>query len=402
MTTTGWRNWAGTFACNPSMVVTARSVEEVARVLAQASAQGTTVRPTGTGHSFTPLVPTDGVVLDTSHLSGVIDVDVEGEIVRVGAGSTLASLGEPLWDAGLSLRNQGAIDLQTMAGATGTSTHGSGLRYQALSGAIIGAELVTAQGEMLEITSDSPILPALRASMGCLGVFTKLELKVQAAYKIAETITYWPLEEVMERWDEENRTRRHFSFVWGTNYEMSADLPEPPSGVEECCLVRIYDEAEPDVPDRNTPGNRVGRAYKIYPDFYPGPWEEVEYFVPYEATRLVLEAVRPIVEKYPDDFPVEFRTVAADDSWLSPMYQRDSSAVGFCRTLGPDNRAFFAEIDEAMAEFGGRPHWGKQPYFLDRSRLRELYPRFDDFVELRRQMDSRGTLLNYELARILA
>lgn len=402
MTRSEWRNWAGTLSCNPTAIVTAQSVDEVARVLARADEEGTSVRPVGTGHSFSPLVPTDGVVLDVSALSGVLDIDTDEQIVRVGAGSTVGSLGVPLWEAGLSLANQGAIDVQTVAGATGTSTHGSGLRHQAMSGAVVGAEVVTANGEVLQLASDDEILPALRASMGCLGVVTKLDLKAQSAYKLAETLAYWPLAEVMERWDEENRSHRHFSFVWGPDYEMSSDMPDRPTDMEDCTLVRIFDEVDLDTPDSGVTEYRVGRAYTIYPAVYPGPWEEVEYFVPYETTQHVLAAVRPIVEKYPDEWPVEVRTVAADDSWISPMYGRLSSAFGFNRTFGRDNRAFFREIDAAMEEFGGRPHWGKQPYFLDPGTIRDLYPRFDDFVQLRRKLDPRGTLLNDELARILA
>jgi FAD/FMN-containing dehydrogenase len=397
-----WRNWAGTFECTATRLVAASSVGHVAQVLARADEAGTKVRPVGTGHSFSPLVPTDGVVLDVSALSGILDIDTDAQIVRVGAGSTVGSLGAPLWEAGLSLRNQGAIDLQTMAGATGTSTHGSGLRHQAMSGAVVGAEVVTASGDVLHVAVDDPILPALRASMGCLGVVTKLDIKVQPAYKLAETLAYWPLAEVMERWDDENRSHRHFSFVWGPDYDMSSEMPDRPADMEDCTMVRIFDEVDLDTPDSPVTEYRIGPAYTIYPAVYPGPWEEVEYFVPYETTHQVMDAVRPIVEKYPDEWPVEVRTVAADDSWLSPMYGRDSSAIGFCRTFGPDNTSFFHEIDAVMADFGGRPHWGKQPYFLDQETIRGLYPRFDDFVELRRKLDPRGTLLNNFLGPILA
>lgn len=402
MTTHTWRNWAGTHECTAAELVAASSVEHVAHTLARADKAGTKVRPVGTGHSFSPLVPTDGVVLDVSALSGIIDIDTDAQVVRVGAGSTIGSLGAPLWKAGLSLRNQGAIDVQTMAGATGTSTHGSGLRHQAISASVVGAEVVTASGEVLQVTDIDPILPALRASMGCLGVVTKLDVKVQSAYKLAETLAYWPLAEVMERWDEENRSRRHFSFIWGPDYDMSSDMPDRPTDMQDCTMVRIFDEVDLDTPDSGVTEYRIGPAYTIYPAVYPGPWEEVEYFVPYETTHQVLGAVRPIVERYPDEWPVEVRTVAADDSWLSPMYRRDSSAFGFNRTFGRDNTAFFREIDAAMVDFGGRPHWGKQPYFLDPGTIRGLYPRFDDFVELRRRLDPKGTLLNKYLAPILA
>lgn len=397
-----WSNWAGTYDCAPTEIISARTIDEVAEVLSRATHRGSTVRPVGSGHSFTPLVPTDGTVLSISELDDVHSVDTDNNVVRVGAGATIGSIGEVLWDQGVALRNQGAIDLQTLAGAMGTSTHGSGLRYQALSGSMVGAELVTTDGRILELSAGDSRLSGLRASMGTLGVITRLDLSVQPVYKLRETITYWPLAKVLERWEHECHNRRHFSFLWGPNYEMSADLPAAPEGLVDQCLVRIYDEVDAHTPDSDVPGARVGRPYRIYPDLYPTPWEEVEYFIPFEATLEVLEAVRPIVERYPDDNPVECRTVAADDSWLSPMYRRTATAMGFCRTMGLDNRAFFSEIDELMAQFGGRPHWGKQPYFLSRDKVRALYPEFDRFVDLRRQMDPQGTLLNDPLRILLA
>lgn len=397
-----WRNWAGTCESRPSSIVRVGSAEEVVGVLANASGRGETVRPVGAGHSFSPLVPTNGIILDLSGLATIHHIDAERQVVSVGAGATIAALGAPLWEAGLSLKNQGAIDLQTIGGATGTSTHGSGLRQQAISGAVLGAQLVTAEGKFVELDATHSALPALRAAMGTLGVVTRFDLQVQKAYKLAETIEYWELDDVMHRWDEQNHLHRHFSFVWGRNYEMSADLPAPPADQKDSCLVRIYDEVDVGTPDSDEVGHRVGPAYRIYPDLYPTPWEEVEYFVPYECTHDLVDAIRPVIERHPDDYPVELRTVAADDSWLSPMYRQDSTAVGFCRTLGRDNSAFFAEIESVMAGFGGRPHWGKQPYFLPRSRLSELYPRYEDFVELRRRMDPRETLLNQQLALLLS
>jgi hypothetical protein len=123
----------------------------------------------------------------------------------------------------------------------------------------------------------------------------------------------------------------------------------------------------------------------------------MEYFVPYERAHDAFAAVLPVMDLFPDEFPVEVRTVARDESWLSPMYGRDSVAIGSCRTIGRDNLPFFHTIDRVLSEFDARPHWGKQQYFLDSEILRERYPRSDDFNEVRRGLDPTGTFLNAPL-----
>lgn len=394
---TKWTNWAGTQSCQPEAVVKAVSVEHVSEIVADATRLGISVRPVGAGHSFAPLVPTEGIVLDISAISGIVDIDQASAQVRIKAGTTISAIGEPLWDAGLSLKNQGAIDLQTIAGAISTSTHGSGLQLTSLSGSVVGAELITASGELERIGPDDPRLPALRASMGMLGILVSVDLQLEPAFKLKESLTFQPFAEVLDRWDEGNRTHRHFSFLRGPMYDMSAVLPSLPNDMNDPALVRTYDTIDADAEDDYTAAARVNRPYRIYPDHYPTPWEEVEYFVPYDRAHDAFAASLPVLNRFPDEFPMEVRTVARDESWLSPMYGRDSVAIGFCRTFGGDNLPFFHTIDRVMSEFDARPHWGKQPYFLDSKILRARYPRWDDFIEVRRKIDPTGTFLNASL-----
>lgn len=395
-----WTNWAGTETCQPGAFVKAVSVEHVSEVVADATERGISVRPVGSGHSFAPLVPTDGIVLDISALSGVVSVDTNAAQARVLAGTTISALGEPLWDAGLTLRNQGAIDAQTIAGATSTSTHGSGLQLKTMSGSIIGAEVITASGELVKIGPDDPRLPALRASMGTLGVIVSLDLQLEHAFKLKETLDFWPFEEVLARWDEATHSHRHFSFVHGPMYDSSEELPPIPSNMKNPTLVRIYDQVDADAEDDATPAARLNRPYRIYPDVFTEPWEEIEPFAPYDTILDTIGECLEVMERYPSEFPLEARTVAKDDTWLSPANGRDSVAIDVCRPLGQDNIPFFREIDAVMARYGGRPHWGKQPYLHDRETYRNFYPKWDDFIALRRQLDPTGTFLNGPLRAI--
>ena len=93
---------------------------------------GSGISTAGAGHSFTPIVETDGVLLDISQLTGITDIDTADLLVTAGPATTIADFGLPLWDSGLSLSNQGDIDTQTIAGAIATATHGSGRRLPQL------------------------------------------------------------------------------------------------------------------------------------------------------------------------------------------------------------------------------------------------------------------------------
>lgn len=87
--TNSWVNWAGDQQCAPAIIATPRSVEEVAGLLAEAEADGRTVRVAGTGHSFTDAVLTDGTLLNLAKLNRVLDVDRASGLARVEAGISL-------------------------------------------------------------------------------------------------------------------------------------------------------------------------------------------------------------------------------------------------------------------------------------------------------------------------
>src|SRR5881628_278325 len=63
-----WTNWVGNQTCTPAQIAAPRSEEEVATLVADAVRRGLTVRVAGAGHSFTPVVATDGLLLDVRGL----------------------------------------------------------------------------------------------------------------------------------------------------------------------------------------------------------------------------------------------------------------------------------------------------------------------------------------------
>lgn len=143
-----WTNWVGNQSFTPRDVVQVDSESDVQREVAKAVAGGYGVRTVGTGHSFTPIVATE-VLLDTSSLRGIIEIDPSQLTVKARPKTTIGDFGDPLWDQGLALANQGDIDTQAIAGAIATATHGSGLRQPNFSAALEGRGSSTASGMAL-------------------------------------------------------------------------------------------------------------------------------------------------------------------------------------------------------------------------------------------------------------
>src|SRR3954447_3670647 len=198
-----WTNWVGNQSCTPARLAAPRSEDEVGEVVASAAARGLGVRVAGAGHSFTPVVATDGVLLDLGALGGVRSVDVERRRGVVGPRTIIGDFGGPLWAHGLALANQGDIVAQQIAGAVSTATHGSGLRSGSFSGAVRRLRLVTASGDVVEVDESNPdVLHAAQVAVGMLGAITEVELEVTAAYKLRERIERWSWSEAWERFDE--------------------------------------------------------------------------------------------------------------------------------------------------------------------------------------------------------
>src|SRR5215212_4499601 len=172
-----WRNWSGEQRCAPERIERPGSEEQVADAVRRAVAEGRRVRVSASGHSFTDIACTDDVMLRLDALDRV--GSVEGELAEGEAGITLHRLGKELADRGLAMENQGDIDRQQLAGAISTATHGTGIGFPNLSAQVVALRLVTADGEVRELSegSDADAWRAARVGLGALGVITRMTLR---------------------------------------------------------------------------------------------------------------------------------------------------------------------------------------------------------------------------------
>jgi FAD/FMN-containing dehydrogenase len=404
--TAAWTNWVGNQSCVPAETAAPSSEEEVAALVAGAAERGLPVRVAGGGHSFTPVVATDGLLLDLRNLPRITAVDPDRRRVVTGPATTIGEFGEPLLERGLALANQGDIVAQQIAGAISTATHGSGLAYGSFSSSVRRVRLVTASGELVEADENTPdLLHAAQVAVGALGVITELELEVAPAYRLRERVERWSWEEAWEPFDELVRAHRHYSFFWMPSEESAAlyGLAEAGVSLADRCHVKIYDEAGEDEPDSDEPHRRIGPAHVIYPMVYEPNFHELEYFVPLERGREALAAMRELMlRSLPVSvFPLEVRTVAREAAWLSHSYERDTIVISVSGTPGTDYWPYLRDVDRLLGAFDARVHWGKL-HFLTRAQLFERYPRAADFVALRASLDPDGVFLNDHLRPLFA
>ena len=401
-----WTNWVGNQSFIPSAQAAPTSEDEVATLVAGAAARGRAVRVAGAGHSFTPVVETDGLLLDLRGLGGIRSIDAERRRVVVGPSTTIGAFGEPLWAEGLALANQGDIVAQQIAGAISTATHGSGLRLGSFSSGVRRLRLVTAAGDLVEIGEDDPdLLHAAQVSVGMLGVITEVELEVATAYRLRERIEHWSWDEAWGRFDELAQEHRHYSFFWMPAKKSAAlyGLASAGESLTDKCHVKIYDEVDESTPDSDEPRRRVGPAHVIYPMVYEPNFHELEYFVPYEQGRDALAAMRELMlASLPASvFPMEVRTVGRDRAFLSHSYERDTVVISVSGTPGTDYDPYLRDVDRLLGRFDARVHWGKLHY-LTRAQLLDRYPRANDFIATRRAIDPTDTFLNSHLAPLFS
>ncbi|HEX4356564.1 MAG TPA: D-arabinono-1,4-lactone oxidase [Pseudonocardia sp.] len=428
-----WRNWAGNQTATPSRVVAPAGVAELAEVVGAAGRAGERVKPIGSGHSFTGIGLTDGVQLSMARLAGLRALDSETGLVTVQGGMPLHRLNELLAGAGLAMSNLGDIDRQTVAGALATGTHGTGRHLGGLATQVRALELVLADGSVVQCSADrdGELFSAARVGLGALGVVSAVTLATEPAFALHAAERPMPLGRVLGELDELVAENDHFEFYWFPHTEKTLTKRNNrlPAGVQPQPLGRRRAFLEDDVI-----GNgafrltcELGRAVpavvprinqfaarfmgdREYSDashrVFCSPrrvrFVEMEYAVPREAVREAIAGVRRATELpgLTVSFPIEVRFAAPDDIPLSTASGRDSAYLAVHMFRGQSFQRYFDEVEAVMGGLDGRPHWGKM-HSCDAATLRTRYPRFDEFLAVRKRADPTGVFRNDYLDRVL-
>ena len=417
-----WRNWSGLQECFPKARVAPASVAELQEILAEATG---TLRPVGAGHSFSPLVPTDGTLISLARLSGLIHHDPESLQATLWAGTRLGDIGQPLEAAGQALENMPDVDEQALAGCLATATHGTGAGLGGMPTSVRALQLVTASGDIVDCDAERnpEIFRAALVSLGTLGVITQVRLQNVAPYSLRRETVWREFDEIVEIADAMADQHRNFEFYYipfsGMGFTDVHDLTQeaaastekldPNEGAEDLKLARDWLQRTPKLRELILGGYirtldsevTIERSWKNYASERNVRFNEMEYHLPREHGLAALREVRDALETQHHEvfFPIEFRYVRGDDIWMSPFHGRDSCSIAVHRYFDEDFRPYFKTIEPIFRKYHGRPHWGKLNT-LTRDELRKLYPRWDDFNTIRRELDPQGRFLNTYLAAL--
>lgn len=416
-----WQNWSGGQSCLPEARLAPADATEVAEIITSSPKP---IRPVGTGHSFSALVPTDGTIMSLDRLSGVLEISNDTREATVGAGSKLGDLGAPLEENGQALINMPDINRQTLAGSIATSTHGTGEDFGSLSSYVTGLELVTAAGDTVWCDKDTraDLFQAARVSLGALGIVTKVRLQNRTPHRINKRTWVATFDDMVDQADTLAAENRNFEFYYipfssmcmGISHN-ETDEPLAPSTAEDnegvMTLKALADylgwapsireyfirSALEDLPDETF----VDTSWKVYPSDRNVRFNEMEYHLPRENALQALKEIRTLVEGENLDlfFPWEFRYVKSDDIWLSPFQGRESCSIAIHRYYEEDYQPLFSAVEPILQKHGGRPHWGKL-HTLKAPEFAALYPNWNDFQTVREAMDPDGIFLNDHLREV--
>src|SRR5262245_26072706 len=385
-----WSNWSGRQRSKPELLQFVRSEADVQAIVRSAAKSNQSIRVAGAGHSHAPLVTTNDVIVDASGLAGVVSVDTTTKRAWVWSGTRIYALGRPLHDHGLALKNQGDIDRQAIAGAVATGTHGTGPTLQNLSASVTGLRLVTASGELVECSAErnADMFRACRLNLGAFGVVTQLQLQLTDAYLLRERGWSESYETLMPKLDGLIAEARHFEFFWYPHTDIAVAKSTFPT-------------TEGPVYPLAAEGSRVAWSYEVLSNHRPIAHTEMEYSVPATEAPMCMHAIRNLIQKhFPDlKWPVEYRTLADDDVWLSTAYERPTVTISVHQDVNENEEPYYRACEEIFMTYAGRPHWGKLHY-LDGTTLAARHPRWSDWWKARDAVDPSGMFLNDHLRSV--
>ncbi len=409
-----WRNWSGIESAYPALRSAPASEAEVAEVLKTAPGP---IRPVGAGHSFTGLVPTSGTLMTLDQLAGV--ERWEGTQAVVWTGTRLGALGPALAAKGRAMPNLPDINKQSLGGAIGTGTHGTGTAFKAIHGDITALRLATVSGEILDCdaTRNADVFNAARVSMGALGVITQVRLRTSENRRLHRNVWIEPLADTIAQAEARWAKHRNYEFYAVPFTDLAAnithdetDLPAtaPTASSDDVFLEALKQlrnllgfstplrkAAAKALLGGTKPETAVGEGWKLLSTERPVRFNEMEFHLPTETQMAALKEVAAAIETHRRDvfFPIELRRIAADDAWLSPFNGGPRGSVAVHCYYKDDYKFLFDLIQPIFLKHGGRPHWGKL-HSLKAPQLARLYPDWEAFQTVRRRLDPQGRMLN--------
>jgi FAD-linked oxidoreductase len=415
-------NWSSSVSFSPEEISYPESMEEVVEIVHHACSVKKSIRVMGARHSFTPLIRSNHLLLSLDKLSGVINIDHQKRVAEVWAGTRLYDLSEYLYKHGYAQENLGDINVQSVAGAFVTGTHGTGANYGIIASQLEEITLVLANGEVLTCTREhhSNFFHAAGVSLGMLGIIVKVKIRVVPSQTHELIVRKEYLKNILQDLNAIKDQHDHvefYLFPYSENIQLKTMNPTnlPPQSlkfeqwktnllenkalflVSEFC--RLFPKSSPKISNLMSKlvsdSKLVGPSHELFCTPRNVRFQEMEYSIPDHFLGEVIERIHKEIPRqgFQVNFPIECRFVKGDEFWLSPAHGRNSAYIALHMYKGMEHKEYFRYFEAIIKEYEGRPHWGKM-HTLNKAEIQQRYPMLDDFLQLRQEVDPDGLFLN--------
>ncbi|MCI0579764.1 MAG: FAD-binding protein [Chloroflexi bacterium] len=407
------RNWAGNYTYSAARLHYPETAEQVQELVSR----GRKLKVLGTRHSFNGIADSPEDLISLEHFDQVVALDRKRQTVTVEGGVRYGQLCQQLHREGYALPNLASLPHISVAGACVTATHGSGDSNGNLATAVSAMETVTADGEVVVLSREEhgEQFQGAVVGLGGLGVVTKLTLDIIPTFDMRQDVyENLPLAQLEDHFDDivssaysvslftDWRSAR-FNQVWFKRCVTAGASFEPEPELFEATLAtsQRHPIAELSAVNCTEQMGSHGPWHERLPHFRmeytPSSGEELqtEYFVPRQHALAAIRAIERLREQVTPLLQIsEVRTIAADNLWMSPCYRQASVSIHFTwQKKWPAVRKLLPMIEEQLAPFQARPHWGKL-FTMPPTRLQSLYERLPDFQQLLRHYDPHGKFRN--------
>ncbi len=458
------------------------TLQELLEILRKAKQENCKVKAIGSGHSFSDILQTTDFLINCHGLNNPIELDKNllkddeelrkqgystKHLVHVENGIRIKDLNKYLQSKKLALLNMGAFDAQTIVGVISTSTHGSGITLGPIASSVASIVLVGDDGMIYRIEPEKGITDPVKykarfpdnkliqsddwfnsvlVSMGCMGIFYSVILKVTDSYYLKEERAnkegerYWEELKQGDKIAKLLNENRHLE-IWINPYQID--------GKHNCLVTKrniyIHKKSEK-LTSGNTARHKVTEwlilvfkrlpsimfrlFYKKTPqllkwsmnsiidyDGYIDKSYEVlnlgnanyikgysgEYAVSLE-NNLFIEAADKIIELAEKNkeigeiyhtAPISLRFVKECSGYLSMMNGENKCLIEIPLLVKTQGRfQILDKIEHELFKLGKiRPHWGHY-HNLSEETIKQLYPNLNKWLGIYKQLNKNGTFNN--------
>ena len=423
-----WVSWNENLKYNYTTKYSVTKEEELQEVIAN----NDKIRFFGSKQSSADIAAGTDVIIDMTTYNKIVSYNYSKKTITAQSGVILKDVLEAIESVGWCIPCLPDINTITIGGALATGTHGTSGKL--LSEYMVACKLILADATIKTITQEDELMNAVKVSLGMLGVMSTITFQCEPIYTLhvkerPENDNEW-LPKIKSRLKEHDFLRilwlPHTSkgyVITGDKIDESKEVTEnngPKFLKHRRKASKILYKYSHKYPWTTAIANKIlatiffsskkehkGSLYQATVTKSRGSTLELaEWTISLDKFPKVFEEIKTEINKWSNKsfihIPMDVRFVYKDKSWLSYAYEQDTVTMGCVsrNAATADTYEAFKSVEKIFLKHGGRPHWGKRFAAKD-AQLTKVYPKWEDFKNLRNELDPTNKFLNPYLASLV-